>query len=63
MKIKMKNSVYSTLFIFYKNHVFSAQPGKRDRDNYRQLTTTFLDFKQISARCSYISFFISSQKE
>jgi len=37
----------STLFIFYKNQVFSAQPGKRDRDNYRQLTTMFLNFQQI----------------
>ena len=38
-----------TLFIFYKSHVFLAQPGKRDRDNYRQLTTMFLNFEQISA--------------
>ena len=37
----------NTLFIFYKNQVFSAQPGKRDRDNYRQLTTMFLNFELI----------------
>ena len=34
-----------TLFIFYKNHVFSAQPGKGDKDNYRQLTMMFLNFE------------------
>ena len=39
---------WATLFSFYKNHVFSAQPGKRDRDNYSQLTTMFLNFQQIS---------------
>ena len=38
---------------FYKNHVFSAQPGKRDRDNYRQLTMMFLNFELIWAWCSY----------
>ena len=37
-----------TLFISYKNHVFSTQPGKRDRDNYRQLTMMFLKSKAFS---------------
>ena len=43
---------YCTLF-FYKNHIFSAQPGERDRDNYSQSTTMFLNFQKISGWCSY----------
>ena len=46
-----------TNFISYKNHNFSAQPGKRDRDNYRQLTTMFLNFELIWA--FFLSFFLS----
>ena len=40
-------------FFLYKNHVFSAQPGERDRDNYSQSTTMFLNFQKISGWCSY----------
>ena len=45
---------FGTLFILYKNHVFSAQPGKRDRDNYRQFTTLFLNFELILFWTRYI---------
>ena len=35
-------------FLFFiRTMFFLAQPGKRDRDNYRQLTTMFLNFELI----------------
>ena len=44
-KRRFRFKIFTTLFIFHKNHVFLAQPGKRD--NYRQLTTMFLNFELI----------------
>ena len=45
--------LHTVHFLFFISHVFLAQSGKRDRDNYKQFTTMFLNFQQISGWCSY----------
>ncbi len=42
-----------TFYFFIKTMFFLAHPGKRVRDNYRQLNTMFFNFELIWAWCSY----------